>query len=120
VQIDVTGGVIRGETVEDLTIFRGIPFASLPVRFGAPQPVEPWSGVREATTFGPPPPQSGVFGTDATTDGNEDWLTANVWTLDPAGTMPVMVWVQGGAYMFGTSGTRTTTAATSRSMASWS
>jgi para-nitrobenzyl esterase len=36
----------------------------------------------------------------------EDWLTVNVWTpdLDPAARRPVMVWIYGGAYKIGFSG----------------
>ena len=30
----VSGGVVRGETEADLVVFRGIPYAALPVRFG--------------------------------------------------------------------------------------
>ena len=106
--IEVTGGIVRGETEGGLTVFRGIPYASLPVRFGAPQPVVGWHGVREASRFGPPPPQSGTFGMDAlggdrATEG-DDWLTANVWSRDLGGRLPVMVWIQGGAYTFGMSG----------------
>jgi para-nitrobenzyl esterase len=108
-EISVTGGTLRGtrtrEDAEgDLCVFRGIPFASLPVRLGAPCPVEAWDGVRDATTFGPPPPQSGAFGTDEAGAGGEDWLTLNVWSPDLAGNLPVMVWIQGGGYLFGTSG----------------
>ena len=47
--------------------FRGIPFAEPPVgslRFRAPEPVRPWSGVRGATRFGASAPQAGV----------ENWL----------------------------------------------
>ena len=33
-----------------------------------------------------------------------DWLTVNVWTPDPgAAGLPVMVWIYGGAYRFGSS-----------------
>ena len=104
--IEVTGGIVRGKTEGELTVFRGIPYASLPVRFGAPQPVVRWRGVREATRFGPPPPQSGAFGMDAADEGarGDEWLTANVWSRDVAGRLPVMVWIQGGAYTFGMSG----------------
>lgn len=40
---------------DGLTVFRGIPYASLPVRLDEPGPVEPWHGVRECLSFGPPP-----------------------------------------------------------------
>lgn len=62
VDVRVTGGVVRGAAEAGLAVFRGIPFAAAPARFGAPRPVRPWAGVRDATRFGPPPPQSGVFG----------------------------------------------------------
>ena len=59
-------------------------------------------GVREAVAFGPPPPQSSVMGAPAARDTDVDWLTVNVWTPDPgAARLPVMVWVHGGAYIFG-------------------
>ena len=102
--IKVTGGVVRGRTEAGLAVFRGIPYAAPPARFGAPQPVPPWDGVREATRFGPPPPQSAAFGMDVDGDDSGDWLTVNVWSPDLGGGLPVMVWVQGGAYLFGRSG----------------
>ena len=77
------------------------------LRLGAPQPVAAWDGVREALRFGPPPPQSGAFGMDALGEQGEegdDWLTVNVWSRDLHGRLPVMVWIQGGAYTFGMSG----------------
>lgn len=101
---DVAGGVVRGAVEGDLSAWRGVPFASLAVRFGAPSPVQRWDGVREATTFGPPPPQSGMFGMDSEVGGTHEWLTANVWSPDLGGGLPVMVWIQGGGYLFGTSG----------------
>ncbi len=102
--IRVSGGVVRGQADGDLAVFRGIPYAAPPTRFGAPRPVEPWAGVREAVVFGPPPPQSAAFGMDSLTEDGDDWLTVNVWTPDLGGGLPVMVWIQGGAYLFGTSG----------------
>jgi para-nitrobenzyl esterase len=104
IDIKVTGGVVRGETQADLAVFRGIPYAAPPVPFGAPQPVQAWDGVREATRFGPPPPQPAVFGMDALAEEGDDWLTVNVWSPDLGGGLPVMVWIQGGAYTFGMSG----------------
>ncbi len=104
IDIRVTGGIVRGEAEGDLAVFRGIPFAALPARLGVPQPARSWDGVREATRFGPPPPQSGALGMDAMTEAGDDWLTVNVWSPDVGGGLPVMVWIQGGAYLFGTSG----------------
>lgn len=106
VDVEVTGGTVRGATEGDLSVFRGIPYAAPPRRFAAPEPVRPWSGVREATRFGPPPPQSGAFGMDVLSGGQDDhdWLTVNVWSPGLDGQFPVMVWIQGGAYLFGTSG----------------
>ena len=103
IDLEVTGGVVRGATDGDLAVFRGIPYAAPPVPFAAPEPVRPWRGVREAVRFGPPPPQSGAFGMDALADGGDDWLTVNVWSPDLDGRSPVMVWIQGGAYLFGRS-----------------
>ncbi len=102
--VEVTGGVVRGSSEDGLAVFRGIPYAAPPVPFSAPQPVRAWDGVRDATAFGPPPPQSGSFGMDTLGGAGDDWLTVNVWSADLAGRLPVMVWVQGGAYAFGMSG----------------
>ncbi|MGO4596352.1 carboxylesterase/lipase family protein [Terrabacter sp. 2RAF25] len=106
VDVRVSGGIARGTTEAGLTVFRGIPYASLPVRLDTPRLVQPWSGVRDCTRFGPAPPQSGAFGMDAmgTLAHDDEWLTVNVWSDDVRGRSPVLVWIQGGAYAFGTSG----------------
>ena len=59
-QVKVTGGTIQGEVLENMTVYKGIPFAAPPVgdfRWKAPQPVVAWSGVRECKEFGPNPMQ---------------------------------------------------------------
>jgi para-nitrobenzyl esterase len=103
-EIRTKAGRVRGRVESDVAVFRGIPFAEPPARFAAPEPVEAWDGTREAARFGPPPPQSGLLGTGSLSDSTRGWLTANVWTPDPADRLPVMVWIQGGGYMVGTSG----------------
>ncbi|MFO8001718.1 MAG: carboxylesterase family protein [Marinilabilia sp.] len=48
-QVQVENGTIRGTVTEDLTIYKGIPFAAPPVgdlRWKAPQPVEDWEWVK--------------------------------------------------------------------------
>jgi para-nitrobenzyl esterase len=102
--VRVAAGSVRGTLEAGTAVFRGIPFAEPAERFGAPGPVEAWQGTRDASAYGPPPPQSGLFGTDALAGSAEGWLTVNVWTPDPAASLPVMVWIQGGGYQYGTSG----------------
>ena len=96
--------MVRGGMEADLAVFRGIPYAAPPALFGAPKPVRGWDGVREATRFGPPPPQSGALGTGTPAEAGDDWLTVNVWSPDLNVGLPVMVWIQGGGYSFGWSG----------------
>ena len=94
--VRTSGGAVSGRREDGLDVFRGIPFAQPPVgalRFAAPRPAPPWTGVRDAGQFGPPPPQDvGSFrdrlpsGWDplAGEKGREgDWLTVNVWTPSP-------------------------------------
>ncbi|MGI5507217.1 carboxylesterase/lipase family protein [Lentzea sp. CA-135723] len=107
VEVRVTGGTVRGTAEAGTAVFRGIPFAAPPVgegRFAAPRPVVPWDGVREAVAFGPPPPQAGVFGMNGAGAAGDEWLTVNVWSPDLSGGLPVLVWIQGGAYTVGMSG----------------
>lgn len=108
-EVRIASGRIRGCRETDVAVFRGIPFAEPPVgelRFGAPRPIHPWSGVLDARSFGPPPPQGAHFGMDALGSQGDGWLTINVWTRepDPESLRPVMVWIQGGGYLIGMAG----------------
>jgi para-nitrobenzyl esterase len=107
-EVHAAVGRLRGSWEAGVAVFRGIPFAEAPVgalRFAAPRPVRGWSGVREALSYGPPPPQSGHFGMDAQDATGDDWLSVNVWSPEPGpdAGLPVMVWIQGGGYAFGMS-----------------
>ncbi len=108
-EVRVATGTVRGKREAGVAVFRGIPFAEPPVgalRFAAPQAVGGWDGVREAVTYGPPPPQAGFFGMEELSqDTDDDWLTINVWSPEPGQSagLPVMVWIQGGAYVIGMS-----------------
>ncbi|MET8079032.1 carboxylesterase family protein [Streptomyces sp. NPDC005303] len=111
-EVRTAAGAVRGRAEDGLVVFRGIPFAEPPVgeaRFQAPRPVSSWAGTREAYDFGPPPPQESGFQGRAgvvETPTGDDWLTVNVWTpgTDPSARRPVMVWIYGGAYKLGHSG----------------
>ena len=109
-QFDVTGGAVVGVQQGNLSVFKGIPFAAPPVRelrWRAPAPIVPWSGVRIADRYSPMCLQAlraknSVFylGEEPT---SEDCLYLNVWSPDarPAAKLPVMVFVFGGGWTIG-------------------
>ena len=96
-EVRTSHGTVRGRWEDGVAVFRGIPFAAPPVgscRFAAPQPAVPWHGVRDASRFGPPPPQPG-----RPTEG-DDWLNLAIWTPNPGRAgLPVVVWISGGGYL---------------------
>ena len=105
--VETTAGQVQGRVKNGIGDFRGIPYAAPPVgdlRFRPPQPVEPWTGVRDATAFGPMAMQNqgameAMFGAPPRAM-SEDCLTLNIWTpaCDDA-RRPVMVWIHGGAFL---------------------
>lgn len=105
--VETSYGPVRGSDDGRVAVFKGIRYGAPPtgeLRWRAPQPPQPWTEVLEAVEFGPacPQPRSPVpLGPGARTD--EDCLFLNVWA--PSGealtARPVMVWVHGGAYIFG-------------------
>ncbi|MFD1939873.1 carboxylesterase/lipase family protein [Nonomuraea mangrovi] len=102
-----TTGGIRGVLDDGVAAFKGIPYAKSPfgaLRMAAPVPMDPWDGIRDATRFGPRPPQPAILlGAPAWSPADGlDCLTVNVWSPDPGGSgLPVMVWIYGGAYITG-------------------
>lgn len=103
-------GEVRGSLVDGVHTFKGVPYAAPPLgahRLRPPQPVEPWSGVRDALTFGAAPPQlrpdpqTQALVPDPSVPG-EDCLNLNIWS--PAlgsARLPVMVWIPGGMFEAG-------------------
>jgi para-nitrobenzyl esterase len=112
------GDVVGADGAHGGHAWLGIRYAEPPVgalRWRAPQPLLPWTGTREALSFGASCPQfaSRVPGGDAsgppgTPVGSEDCLTLNVYAPDLSGPiadarLPVMVWIYGGGNSIGTS-----------------
>ena len=106
------GRVVGGAAQHGALAWLGIPYAEPPtgeLRWRAPQPFEPWSGVREATTFGPLCPQFAgmhVSAPEGSVVGDEDCLHLNVWSpaapkVSSRRGLPVMVWIHGGGNTVG-------------------
>lgn len=108
--VEIAAGKLRGSAGRVLR-FLGIPYAAPPVgslRWRPPAPVQGWSGLRDAASFGPDSfqehdPQLRGAGL------SEDCLYLNVWTpaLKPAAPLAVMVWIHGNGYARGSGSHRT-------------
>lgn len=110
VQTKISNGTIEGnyDTHSGMQTYFGIPFAKPPVgnlRWKAPKPLENWTGVKMAKSFGPRPMQTIVFG-DMKSRSNgvsEDCLYLNVWTTAKRNSknLPVLVYFYGGGNVAG-------------------
>lgn len=106
--VQTVAGRVRGQDDGFIATFKGVRYAAAPVgdlRWRAPLPPKPWTDIADATRFGPvcPQPRSPIpLGPGAHT--SEDCLFLNIWTPSWArdeAPLPVLVWVHGGAYIFG-------------------
>lgn len=107
--VRIGDGALSGGSSEGVASFKNIPYAAPPVgplRWRPPQPVTPWTGVRDATALGPICEQ--IYNPKDTGVGplpmSEDCLQLNVWSPDVAarkGKAPVMVWIHGGGHVNG-------------------
>lgn len=102
-------GPVRGLDDGSVRSWRGIRYAAAPTgarRWRAPEPPERWTEARDATRFAPVPvqPQNAVIVFPPEVQHDEDCLFLNVWAssaIEAGDARPVLVWVHGGAYMFG-------------------
>jgi para-nitrobenzyl esterase len=125
--VRVDSGELQGVLDDGVVSYKGIPFAAPPVgdlRWRPPQPAAAWTGVRQAAEFGadcmqvrfgPPPPASGTPPAPSARPSpaasperapSENCLFLNVWApagAAPGARLPVMFWIYGGGFVFGSS-----------------
>lgn len=103
-------GTFTGVRLAGVDVFKGIRYGRPPIgdrRWRDPVAAEPAARPVDATRFGHVAPQltnpALNLGPDAVQD--EDCLFLNVWrpAADPETARPVMIWLHGGAYTFGSS-----------------
>ncbi len=107
--VETRAGIVEGFEENGYGVFLGVPYAA-PItrerRFAAPQPVEPWAGVRAAKTLSPVCPQIPTYGPVGKSAASKlefgtDFLTVNIRTPSLEGSAPVLVWIHGGGYAVG-------------------
>ena len=97
-------GLVKGTNEQSVCVWKGIRYAKAPVgalRFMAPQQPENWTGVKDATTFGPVASQMrrALVGKEKQ---SEDCLSLNIWSPAADGKKrPVMFWIHGGGFIGG-------------------
>ena len=110
--VDTASGRVAGTQTQEIAVFRGLPYAAPPVgalRWRAPQPAAPWPDTRDASKAGNACPQKRGLSLEGGGDPgtlDEDCLNLNVFTprAEPGARLPVMVWLHGGALIFGAGG----------------
>jgi para-nitrobenzyl esterase len=107
--VHTQSGVVQGVIDHDAVAFKGIPYAEPPIgplRWTEPRPAASWQGARRGDAYGNACIQApGLSEANGGAPGalSEDCLYLNIWTpkADSSARLPVMVWIHGGAYIFG-------------------
>ncbi|XP_061434640.1 bile salt-activated lipase-like [Lethenteron reissneri] len=101
---NVEGRCVSTGLLSSVDVFKGIPFAAPPRPFSKPEPHPGWGGTLKAYNYRDRCLQTTMSQTD--TRGSEDCLYLNVWVphgIKVSRNLPVMVWIYGGAFIFGSS-----------------
>jgi len=105
-------GMVRGYVEDGVLTFKGVPYGANTGgenRWLPAKPPKPWDGELPALTYGANCPQRlHDWSSEQTflqqwTDGwqSEDMLKVNVWTPSLTGKRPVMFYIHGGGFSFG-------------------
>ncbi|CAO3566383.1 unnamed protein product [Mortierella alpina] len=113
-------GSVLGERDTSVPVVRylGIPYATVHKRWNPPFPIDPWSGICDATKLGPAPPGpttvppllsaigGAISGAYEACFSEKDCLNLNIFAPVPSvlsmkaspSLLPVMVWIYGGGF----------------------
>ncbi len=104
--VEVAQGKLLGSRIGRLHAFRGVPYA-IADRFGPPQPVPAWTGIRAAVRPGPICPQLPsrleiIMGAPKQSrQMSEACQVLSIFSPGLKGRRPVLAWIHGGAYVTG-------------------
>ncbi|MEY2646567.1 MAG: hypothetical protein RL158_543 [Bacteroidota bacterium] len=112
---NTNAGKVAGFKEGNINVFKGIPFAAPPVgdlRWKAPQPIKPWSGVKDCIQFAASPVQGEPIPFMCWSEEflipkkpiDEDCLYLNVWAKNTPVKKPVLVYIYGGGFRTGGAG----------------
>ena len=112
---NTNAGKVAGFKEGNINVFKGIPFAAPPLgelRWKAPQPIKPWSGVKDCIQFAASPMQFDPVPFMCWSEEflipkkpiDEDCLYLNVWAKNTATKKPVLVYIYGGGFVSGGAG----------------
>ena len=112
--VNTHSGKVEGMVLNEIAVFKGIPYAKPPVgslRWKAPEPVAPWTDVKKCISFGASPVQNEpvpfmcwskefLIPKDPI---SEDCLYLNVWSKSTNAKVkkPVLVYIYGGGFRSG-------------------
>ena len=102
-QGNVRGLIKTARNGDQFYAFLGVPYARPPIgdlRWQPPQPPPQWEGTLDATKMASLCTQDDLY-EPSKMKGSEDCLYLNVFTRGKGGKKQVIVWIHGGAFIFG-------------------
>ncbi|MCJ8008867.1 carboxylesterase/lipase family protein [Lederbergia wuyishanensis] len=109
--VEIKAGKLRGYKIDSTYTFQGIKYADAK-RFQMPTEVQPWEGVKEATSYGyvspllkQEHPSGELLVPHRYWPMDENCQYLNIWTqsIDENAKKPVLVWLHGGGFSAGSS-----------------
>ena len=99
---------VLSDTGTHVRTWLGLPYAQPPtgpLRFMSPEPVSPWSGIRDSVLLPPACPQTDKFSVTSSNQTSEDCLYLNIYSAETGdqedSLKPVIIWIHPGEFNHG-------------------